>query len=254
MRITNVTARFLAPSLLLTFVGSVVAQSSSQDAPKNTWIRVTTVRVKPDMVSEWQEIYKNDIMPAYKKANVPGMGVWATSLFGNANEYALVVPITKFEQFDGDSPLVKSMKPEERVRVGNRLSKCIVSSQSEALLSVADTTIYKEGALPSLVMVTRTQLEPKNVTAYLSYLKEEMKPLMVKGGVDNWWVYRDVFGADHTQIVTVRGLKNWAEIDAGPIATRVLGPENAAKLSSRGNSLINSSSITMAHYVKDLSY
>ncbi len=247
----NVTGKLGAAGLLLVVSSTAFAQNT----PQNTWIRVSTVHVKPDMVQEWRDIYKNELVPAYKKAEVPAFTVWAGSIFGDSYEYTLVMPISKFAQFDGDSPVVKTMKPEDRVRLGNRLSKCIVSSRHQGLISVADTSIQKEGAgMPNLIMVSQVQVLPKNLSAYMSYLKEEGKPIMQKAGVDWWLVYRPIFGAEHTEVTTVRSLKNWAEIDAGPIARRLLSPPDYARYTEKGQALIESSSITMAHYVKELSY
>ncbi|MFY9727876.1 MAG: hypothetical protein WAJ87_20440 [Bryobacteraceae bacterium] len=251
MLCTQATGKLRAAGLLLCLTGIAVAQNT----PQNTWIRVTTVKVKPEMVQEWREIEKNEIMPAYKKANVPAYAVWQTSLFGDAYEYNVVVPVRKFEQFDGDSPFVKTMKPEDRVRLGYRLTKCIVSSHSSALLMQADTSVIKDGAaMPDLIMVSQIQLQPKNVNAYLSYLKEEIKPVMQKAGVDWWLVYRDIFGAERTQITTVRSMKNWAEIDAGPVTRRLLSPPEYTRVTDKGNALVESTTISMGHLVKDLSY
>ena len=108
--------------------------------------------------------------------------------------------------------------------------------------------------MPDWIMVTEIQLEPKNANAYLSYLKEEMKPVVQKAGADWWLVYRDIFGSEHTQITTVRSMKNWAEIDAGPITRRFLSPPEYTRVTAKGNALIESSTITMAHLMKDLSY
>lgn len=214
-----------------------------------------TVKVKPDMVQEWRDLEMNQIMPAYKKAGIPVYAVWQTALFGDAYEYTIVVPIAKFEQFDGDSPIVKTMKPEDRVRLGTKLTRCMVSSHGSALLNQADISIVKERAKrPDLIMVNQVRLQPKNVNAYLSYLKEDMRPVMQKAEVDWWLVYRDIFGADQTQITTVRSMKNWAEIDAGPIARRMLSPSDYIRVTDKGNALVESTSIVMARYVKELSY
>ena len=250
MLYTHVTGTFRAAALVLCLTGIAAAQNT----PQNTWIRVTTVKVKPDMVQEWRDITKNEIMPAYKKANVAAYAVWQTAIFGDSYEYTIVMPISKFEQFDGDSPIVKTMKPEDRVRLGNRLNKCIVSSHNAGLQMQADISLMKEGARPDLIMVNQVQLQPKNVNAYLSHLKEDQKPVMQKAGLEWWLVYRDIFGSEHTQITTVRSLKNWAEIDAGPIMRRLLSPPEYTRISEKGSALIESSTISMGRLVKDLSY
>jgi hypothetical protein len=76
-----------------------------------------TVKVKPDMVSDWRATEKDEVMPAHRKASVPQYSVWQTTLFGDSYEYTIVTPIAKLEQFDGDGPLAKTMKPEDRVRL-----------------------------------------------------------------------------------------------------------------------------------------
>jgi hypothetical protein len=103
-------------------------------------------------------------------------------------------------------------------------------------------------------MVNTVQHQPNNVSAYLSYLKEEKTPVMQEAGVDFWIVYRDIFGADHTEVTTVRAMENWAEIDLGPLARRMLSPAEYTRVTEKGNALAESSTIRMARYVKELSY
>ncbi len=255
MPCTHATGTVRATAALLCLAAVAAAQNTQQQAPQNTWIRVTTVKVKPDMVQEWRDLEKNEVMPAYKKAGVAAYAVWQTTMFGDAYEYNIVTPITKFEQFDSDSPIVKSMKPEDRVRVGARITRCLVSAHNTALQTQADISIMKQDApRPELIMVTQIRLQPKNVSAYLSYLKEEMRPVMQKGNVDWWLVYRDIFGSEGTQITTVRSMKNWAEIDLGPITRRLLSPADYSRLTDKSNSMVESTSISMGRLVKDLSY
>jgi len=255
MLCAHVTGKLRAAAVLFCLAGLAAAQNASQSAPQNSWVRITTIKVKPDMIQEWRDLEKNEYMPAMKKAGIAAYAVWQTSMFGDAYEYTIAVPISKFEQFDGDSPLAKTMKPEDRVRLAARMNKCVVSTHSSALQMQADISIVKQDApRPDLIMVTRVELQPKNVNAYLSYLKEEVRPVIQKAGSDWWLVYRDIFGAEHTQVHTVRSLKNWAEIDAGPITRRFLSPPEYTRVSEKGNALAESTTITMGRLVKDLSY
>src|SRR5713226_9737599 len=116
MKNSRESTNIRALSLLLFFTGIAAAQES--------WIRVTTVRVKPDMIDKWRGIYKNEIIPASKKARLPSFAVWRNGPFGDNYEFTLVTPIEKFAQFDAASPLIKTMKTEDRLRVEAELNQC----------------------------------------------------------------------------------------------------------------------------------
>jgi len=224
-------------------------------AAQDNWIQITTVRVKPDMIDKWRGIYKNEIVPAYKKARLPSFAVWRNSPFGDTYEFTLVTPIGKFAQFDAMSPLTKVMKTADRLRVEAELNRCVAGAFSVALLSQPDISVVKEGAVaPPLIMVQTVTLAPKNVNAYLAFLKEEMKPVIQKAGVDVWLVYRHVFGSEGNQITTIRSMSGYAELDAGPLTSRILGPDEAVRLGAKGNQFLDSSRIVVAQYDKEISY
>jgi hypothetical protein len=233
-------------ALVLFSIGSLRAQDS--------WIRVTTVRLKPEMIQEWRNTYKNKIIPGYRKAGVSAFAVWRYRPFGDAYELMLMSPIQKFAQFDGEDPLQNSMRAEERVRIESKLDRCVSGIESMALLSLADLSVEKENVAPQLIMVQTVSVAPKNASAYLGLLKDEFKPLIERSGVGIWLVYRHVFGSETSQITTIRSIKNYAELDAGPLAARLLGPQAASILSAKTDLLAESSRIVVAQYDKELSY
>ncbi|HSF23385.1 MAG TPA: hypothetical protein VLE20_04090, partial [Blastocatellia bacterium] len=49
------------------------------EAPKPEWFSVAMVRVKPDMVAEWEDLQKNVVNPALKKAGVKDRGIFQTA-------------------------------------------------------------------------------------------------------------------------------------------------------------------------------
>jgi len=224
-------------------------------AAQDNWIQITTVRVKPDMIDKWRGTYKNEIVPAYKKARLPSFAVWRNSPFGDTYEFTLVTPIEKFAQFDAPSPLTQVMKTADRLRVEAELNRCVTGAFNVALLSQPDISIVKEGAVtPPLIMVQTVTVAPKNVNAYLAFLKGEMRPVIQKAGVDVWLVYRHVFGSDGNQITTIRSMSSYAELDAGPLTARVLGPDEAIRLGAIGNQFLDSIRVVVAQYDKELSY
>ena len=95
---------------------------------------------------------------------------------------------------------------------------------------------------------------PKNVNAYLAFLKEEMRPVIQKAGVDVWLVYRHVFGSEGNQITTIRSMSGYSELDAGPLTSRILGPDEAVRLGAKGDQFLDSSRVVVAQYEKEISY
>jgi len=236
---------------LIGFVFSLAGLSRAQD----NWTGMTIVRVKPDMIVRWRDVYKTEIIPAYKKAGVQSFAVWRTIPFGNSYEFTLMMPIKNFAQFDGEVSPGRGMMPQGRLRTPAELDKYVIHSESLALLALPEVSSEKAGAPPpQLVIVQTVTVLPKNISTYLNFLKEDMKPVVQKAGVDFWYVYRHVFGSLTNQITSLRSLQNYAELDMGPLAARILSPEEANTLAAKDNQLVESSRLVIAKYDSELSY
>ena len=236
---------------LIGLVFSLAGLSQAQDR----WTGLTIVRVRPDMIVRWRDLYKTEIIPAYKKAGIPSFAVWRTVPFGNSYEFTLMMPMENFAQFDGETALSRGMTSRQRLRTEADLDKCVIGAENLALLALPDISSGKAGASPPQLMIVQTvTVMPKNVSTYLNFLKEDMKPVVQRAGVELWQVYRHVFGSSTNQITTLRSLQNYAELDMGPLASRVLSPEEANRLALKDNQLVESSRIVIAQYDSELSY
>jgi hypothetical protein len=222
---------------------------------QDNWMRVTIVHVKPDMIGRWRDLYKNKIVPRYKKAGIPYFSVWRTVAFGNGYEFTIMAPMKNFAQFDGETPLSSGIRTPARRRAETELEKCIYEAENFALLALPDISSGTAGRLPPSLMIVQTvTVTPKNLSAYLKFLREDMKPVVEKAGVERWQVYRHVFGSSTNQVTTLRSLKNYAELDMGPLASRILSPAEAGALAGKDNQLVESSRIVIAEYESELSY
>ena len=65
---------------------------------------VTEVRVKPEKITEWLALERNEVVPALKKAGVKRYTVFQT-LVGDTNEFVIVRPLPTFAEFNGAGPL-----------------------------------------------------------------------------------------------------------------------------------------------------
>jgi len=206
------------------------------------------------MIQEWRTIYKNEVIPRYRRAGIPSIAVWRTGQFGDPYEFTLMSRMQNFARFDGEDPSLSGTSGEESVRTQMKLDRCVASVESAALLLQPETSVARTSAVPPLIMVQTVTVSPKNAGAYFALLKEEVRPVIEKAGVDVWLVYRHVFGSDANRITTFRSLKNYGELDAGPLAARVLSPEKASSLAGKNDQLVETSRIVLALYDKELSY
>src|SRR5258706_13479734 len=106
----------MQPRRSLSFcIGGVVLAASlstlapAQPAPTPTLYRYTHTRVKPDMLNEWLDLQKNEVVPALKKAGQTTRTVYVSGLFGNSYEYVIITPFAKYADFDEGNPMVKAL-------------------------------------------------------------------------------------------------------------------------------------------------
>ena len=117
------------------------------------------------------------------------------------------------------------------------------------------TAIYRDkGATGTLWMMTRTFLNPGEFPEYEAWLKNDYKPALEKAGVTQLRVSRPIFGLPAGEVQTVRLMKNFAEIDAGPILTQKLGAEGARALNAKTTGMVRATTITIIRVREDLSY
>jgi hypothetical protein len=212
-------------ALVISSIGVLHAQGG--------WIPVTTVRLKPEMIQDWRDTYKNRVIPGYRKAGVSAFAVWRKWPFGDAHELLLMSPIEK-AQFDDEDPLQNALKAEERARTNPSWTDALPgSSVWRCCLWRIYPTERECCFAPQLIMVQTVSVAPKNASTYLGLLKDECKPLVEKSGVGIWLVYRHVFGSETSHITTIRSMKNYTELDGGPLVAQILGPQAASILAAK---------------------
>src|SRR5215467_12895271 len=127
--------------LVLSALGQIWAQSGPT-ANSRSLIRVT--QVKPEMVSEWLALQKNEVNPALKKAGVASRTMLETVL-GNPYEYVSITPFGNYSELDADSPIVKALGKDGAARLQAKTRRCIegqilfVSTRVEELTAMPKT-------------------------------------------------------------------------------------------------------------------
>jgi len=192
--------------------------------------RVTFTHVKPDMLAEWVDLQKNEVVPALKKAGQKSRTVYSSGLFGNAYEYVTITPMENFAAFDAGNPLIKVLGEAASARLGEKLRKCTLSAQSFQSTRLADIS-YPDPAnpWPQIMLSTRVRVAPGKMADFENIMKTEVLPAYKKAKV-NYGANRRGFGANANDVTISVAYAKWAELDAGNPMVKALGPDGAAKV------------------------
>lgn len=230
-------------------------QPGAQPAPQR--ISITTTQIKPDMLVTWQDIIRNETIPALKKAGVPWRWVWAnTPVGGPGFTYVTVTPVTNYAQFDQPSPLEKVLGADGLARYNAKIRPAIVSTHTEIHTMVQQASIQSfSGKPPALATVQTIQVLPGRGQEWAAITASDVLPALKKAGVTDYWVSTTTFGGPQQRRTIVTAIANFAQLDAGPLLNRALGAEAAQKINEKRNALTTGpSEITVMRFVPDLSF
>jgi hypothetical protein len=217
-----------------------------------TWLRFQTTRVRPEMRLEY-EGYMKQIAASYKKASVP-LFVTYQNVAGDMTEYTSVLALMKFGEMDGPSPLIKTLGEEALGNLVRGAARCEISQNRYFSLPMNDLMINKGAPSGTLWMRTRTFLNPGKFPEYEAWLKNDYKPAMEKAGVTQLRASRPIFGLPAGEVETIRMMKDFGEIDGGPILTQKLGADAARALNAKTNGMVRATTNTLIRIRADLSY
>lgn len=241
---------YCASAVLL---AATVSTQCLAQPPATLTSRVTITHVKPDMLNEWLDLQKNEIVPALKKAGVKTRTVYASALFGTAGEYLIVTPFEKYAEFDGDSPTLKALGPVPSARLGEKLRKCIVSSNSFAATRLGDLSNVIDGASPAVAVFVRYRISTGKMQDFQNLVKSDLLPVYKKAKV-NFTVSRRGVGANPNDVSFVIGQAKYADLDGGTVLVKQLGQEGADKVNAKFNGMRNLIEVVVRRRVPDLSF
>jgi hypothetical protein len=179
---------------------------------------------------------KKQLAAAYKKAGQPVYAV-LSSYSGNRNEYTTVTFVMKFGDLDNPSPIQKALGDEAFTNLVGAIARCVTSTTWYFSVPWDDVSIDKASSLGPYFLRTRVPIATGKNADYRAYVKNELRPVLEKGGVTWYRASAPTFGGPAGTVETMRMLKNLGEIDGGPIQTRVLGAAGAQALAAKVASL-----------------
>ncbi len=215
--------------------------------------RVTITHVKPDMLNEWLDLQKNEVVPALKKAGQPGRTVFATSLFGSAYEYVIITPFEKYADFDAGNPLIKALGEANSSRLGEKLRKCTISSSSYSTTRLSDLSNVLEGPPPARIVSARYRITAGKMQDFENLVKSELLPVYKKART-GLTVNRRGVGANPNDVTMSTAISKFADLDGGTFLIKQLGQEGAAKVNAKFAGIRTLVEVVVRSRVPDLSF
>lgn len=240
---------------LLAAAGIVAASSIAslgQTGTRPAWVTITTTRIKPEMRQHF-EAYLKQMMEAYRKGGMPWF-LTSQTIAGDTTEYTTVVPLIKFADLDR-SPVPASVLGRKRWQsLSRKIASCYNSQTVQYATPITALEINSTDATGFYWVETRSQLVSAKMDDYLDWLKNEYRPALEKANVGGFRVSIVVFGSSGSEVLSMRMLKDLAEIDEGSILSRSLGNDMARVVSSKGAALVLANSTRILHVLPDLTY
>lgn len=223
--------------------------------PATTRYQVTVVRVKPDMLNEWIDLQKNEVIPAQKKGGVKERTVLQTAI-GNAFEYTILTPFPSFEALDAPPVNVRVLGAEGAARLGEKIRKCVDFQRSYLVNRVDDLAIPQGDAIASRMTVVRPA--PGKMQDYLSHLRADVLPAMKKakadGKIAGYSVSTRGVGAQAGEASTTTYYNKFADMEGGNPVIMALGAAAAAPITAKGAALATGVQTIIRRRVADLSF
>ena len=173
------TRRFIGISVLLVAVMlPSLSAAQNRPAPKSAasgtreMFVVNLVRARLDMVNEWQDLVKNELVPALRKGGVSEYIVLRTATFGGSGEFLLFRRIRDAAELDEPNPMVKALGQAGAAALSAKLTKATASMRTIGIETRPDLSILPSGYDPKLLAMTRTSVAPGRTAEYEKYSKE----------------------------------------------------------------------------------
>lgn len=256
--------KLLTRSLVTVVVLSIVVSAASPlpaiaqpagAAATSTRSQVTVVRIKADMLNEWIDLQRNEVVPALKKAGVNQRTVWATAV-GNSFEYTILTPFEKFALMDGQGPIVRALGAEAAARLNAKIRRCIEVQRTYMANRVDDVDIAPGNALVMRTVVRR--VPPGKAQDYVSFYRSDVYPALKKakseGKIAGATIAIRGMGAQANEVTTTEYFNKFADLDTGSPVLAVVGPEANAKINAKGAPLATTVQVILRRRMADLSF
>lgn len=253
----SVVATALAGLVSTVVIGAQQRGAAPAQAPAAPPVRVavTTTQVKPDMLGTYQDLIKNEANPGLKKAGLTYRWMF-TPVFGQGFTFISVQPIANYAQYDQPGALQRAIGTDGVANYNAKLRPTLVSTHTEIDTLNTALSIMSNTSMPPVAVVLQVfDIVSGKGADFNAIMTSDYLPAYKKAGVKDFWVYNTNFGAPGGQVITVRPIANFAELDQPGLLNRAgLTAEAIQQLNAKRNAFIARTETEIVRLVADLSF
>jgi hypothetical protein len=244
----------LASALATAMVVTAVPSFGQAAAP--AMLNVVHYRVKIDHIQEFLEV-ERQIAGSFKKAApTDQFRIIYRGTVGNATEFDVFTPLSKFADRDGENPYNKMATEQERLTRGARLNQYLENVQTSIDKPVTELSINTPGAPfpPAHLHGIRVRVRLGSADEYSALMKNELIPGLKREGVKTFLARRTMLGGVISDYNFAEGFEKWTEMDTPDTLPKVIGEEAFRKMMTKLNEIVTLREDTIWTYQPDLSY
>jgi len=242
-------------AVVITATAAAVAQAPAQPAAPPQRIQISTTQLKPDMVLTWEDLVKNEMIPAQKKVGLAWRHTLGNGASGQQFVRVTVNPLANYAQLDMPAILQRAVSAEANANYNAKIRATIESQRTSIATLQVDQSIMSNSATMSPLFVVQTVvLAPGKAADFAASMREDYLAAYRKAGVKDFWVY--VINQGDIGVLLVRPVANYAELDKpGLLAQARLTEEQQNKIGARRNATLAGGIKTeVFRFIPELSY
>jgi len=257
-RITGPRAIALIVVIAAIAIAAFVAVSRAQGPaqPPAQRIVVTITQLRPDMVITWEDLQKNEMIPAQKKTGLTWRHTLGNGASGQSFTRVSIGPLASYAQLDMPGGFItRAVSAEANANYNAKIRPTILSQQQSILtLQVDESILSNSTTIQPLQLVQVFHVAPGKGADFAASLREDYLPPYKKAGVKDYWVYNTNQGQPGT--VLVRPIANYAELDKPALLVQAgLTQDQQTKIAARRNATLGGATETEVYrFIPELSY
>jgi hypothetical protein len=190
-------------------------------------------QIKPELLTEWQDFQKTDVVPTLQKGGVKQRSVYVTAI-GPSFQYAIITPIESFADRDGDSPIVKALGQDGARDFGQKNRRFIASQRTFTARLRTDLSYLPDptAQLP-VAVISDYSIAAGRAPDFEAHIKTDLTPAHKQLKTGGFAVYQGLFGGDGNTFIVATLLPNFAALDSGPPIVRAYGQARATAIQQK---------------------
>ncbi len=218
------------------------------------YTQAVEVRVKSDMIREFEELQKQFNAAVEKKGELTRRSIWQ-EVFGNTSTHHILTRFSKYADLDDRAIGVNAMGEAEFARWVARITKCVQNRRIQTRRRHPDLSIAApEGWKPNLAQVRIVEVVPGKVAAYGDLIKNEILPAYKNAGVAPFFVSRGHLGGSPRTWITVTFPDKFADLDAPSKLRSSMSEEKWSEFVGKLGPLTARVKYRVSRYRDDLSF